>query len=101
MRKDRHIVARFMLVGTAALALAAFTGISKADKTEKADKTDKAADTGTDQQAEGGKLFAKQCSKCHGKEGEGTKKAPTDQGKEAMPLDPQATVKARKNQFPT
>jgi cytochrome c len=53
------------------------------------------------QVAEGGKLFAKHCAKCHGKAGEGTKKAPPVVGKDALPLDPPATAKIRKTQFHT
>ena len=53
------------------------------------------------QVAEGGKLFAKNCAKCHGKAGEGTKKAPPIVGKDALPLDPRPTAKVRKTQFHT
>ena len=49
----------------------------------------------------GGKLFAKHCAKCHGKAGEGTKKAPPVVGKDALPLDPRPTQKVRKTQFHT
>jgi len=51
--------------------------------------------------AEGGKLFAKHCAKCHGKSGEGTKKAPPVVGKDALPLQPPATAKVRKTEFHT
>jgi cytochrome c len=62
----------------------------------------RAADTAaTDQATEGGKLFAKDCAKCHGKAGEGTKKAPPVVGKDALPLDPPATAKIRTTQFRT
>jgi cytochrome c len=60
-----------------------------------------AGDTGGDQVAEGEKLFAKHCAKCHGKAGEGTKKAPPVVGKEALPLDPPAGAKVRKTRFHT
>jgi polar amino acid transport system substrate-binding protein len=61
-----------------------------------------AADTtGTEQADEGGKLFGKHCAKCHGKAGEGTKKAPPVVGKDALPLDPPAAAKVRKTQFHT
>jgi cytochrome c len=61
-----------------------------------------AADTaGADQATEGAQLYAKHCAKCHGKAGEGTKKAPPVVGKEALPLDPPATAKIRKTQFHT
>ena len=53
------------------------------------------------QVAEGGKLFVKHCAKCHGKAGEGTKKAPPIVGKDALPLDPRPTAKVRKTQFHT
>ena len=54
-----------------------------------------------DQVAEGQKLFAKHCAKCHGDAGQGTKKAPPVVGKEALPLDPPAGAKVRKEQFHT
>src|SRR5690349_16519966 len=57
--------------------------------------------TGTEQAEEGGKLFGKYCAKCHGKAGEGTKKAPPVVGKDALPLDPPAGAKVRKTQFHT
>ena len=60
-----------------------------------------AADTEGDQVAQGQKLFAKHCAKCHGKAGEGTKKAPPVVGKDALPLDPRPTAKVRKTQFHT
>jgi cytochrome c len=60
-----------------------------------------AGDTGGDQVAEGGKLFAKHCAKCHGKAGEGTKKAPPIVGQGALPLDPPPGAKLRKTQFHT
>jgi cytochrome c len=53
------------------------------------------------QVAEGAKLYAKHCAKCHGKAGEGTKKAPPVVGKDALPLDPPSGAKTRKNQFHT
>lgn len=56
---------------------------------------------GGDQVAEGGKLYAKNCAKCHGDAGQGTKKAPPVVGKEALPLDAPATAKVRKSQFHT
>jgi mono/diheme cytochrome c family protein len=54
-----------------------------------------------DQVAQGQKLYAKHCSKCHGDAGQGTKKAPPVVGKEALPLDPPAGAKVRKSQFHT
>jgi cytochrome c len=57
--------------------------------------------TGETQAAQGAKLYAKYCAKCHGKSGEGTKKAPPVVGKEALPLDPPAGAKVRKTQFHT
>jgi cytochrome c len=61
----------------------------------------RAADSDADQVTQGGKLFAKHCAKCHGKAGEGTKKAPPVVGKEALPLDPPPGAKVRKTQFHT
>lgn len=51
--------------------------------------------------ANGAKLFAKHCAKCHGKAGEGTKKAPPVVGKDALPLEPRPTQKVRKTEFHT
>jgi S-disulfanyl-L-cysteine oxidoreductase SoxD len=50
----------------------------------------------------GQKLYGEKCASCHGDSGEG-KKAPAVVGiaKGALPLDPPATAKARKNQFKT
>lgn len=53
------------------------------------------------QVAAGEKLFAKHCAKCHGKSGEGSKKAPPIVGKDALPLDPPPGAKIRKTQFHT
>ena len=55
---------------------------------------------GEDQAAEGAKLYAKHCAKCHGDAGQG-KKGPPLVGKDALPLDPPATAKLRKTQFHT
>jgi len=54
-----------------------------------------------DQVAEGGKLFGKFCSKCHGNAGQGTKKGPAVVGAAALPLDPPKGAKVRKEQFHT
>ena len=70
----------------AALAVAGWAGVSHADDA---------------QVAQGAKLFAKNCAKCHGKAGEGTKKAPPVVGKDALPLDPRPEAKVRKTQFHT
>jgi cytochrome c len=70
----------------AALAVAGWASLSRADEA---------------QVTEGGKLFAKYCAKCHGANGEGTKKAPPVVGKDALPLDPRPTQKVRKTQFHT
>ncbi|MDB4964927.1 MAG: hypothetical protein JWN44_616 [Myxococcales bacterium] len=75
---------------TAAVALAGWATSSRA-----------ADSNGNDQAAEGGKLYAKHCAKCHGAGGEGTKKAPAVVGKAALPLDAPATAKVRKSQFHT
>lgn len=58
------------------------------------------AAAGEDQAAEGAKLYAKHCAKCHGDAGQG-KKGPPLVGKDALPLDPPATAKLRKTQFHT
>jgi mono/diheme cytochrome c family protein len=63
-------------------------------------RADKAPATG-DQVAEGQALYGKHCAKCHGKAGEGGKKAPPVVGKDALPLDPPAGAKVRKTQFHT
>ena len=85
-----HLVQR-IFVGVAALATCALVGSARADK----------AAANTDQAAEGGKLYAKHCARCHGDAGQGTKKAPPVVGKEALPLDPPAGAKVRKDQFHT
>lgn len=58
--------------------------------------------TFADQVALGQTLFGEHCSKCHGASGEG-KDAPRVVGldKGALPLDPPATAKYRKNKFTT
>jgi cytochrome c len=58
------------------------------------------ASGGEDQAAEGAKLYAKHCAKCHGDAGQG-KKGPPVVGKDALPLDPPAKAKVRKTQFHT
>ena len=63
--------------------------------------TSQAETTGTEQAARGGKLFSDHCAKCHGAEGQGTKKAPPLVGKDALPLDPRPSQKVRKGQFHT
>lgn len=64
-------------------------------------KVSHAEETGTEQAVQGQKLFSQHCAKCHGAEGQGTKKAPTLVGKGALPLDPRPTQKVRKEQFHT
>ncbi len=76
----------FSSVAVAALALVAWPTAARADEA---------------QVAEGEKLFAKHCAKCHGKSGEGSKKAPPVVGKQALPLDPPPGAKIRKTQFHT
>ena len=73
-----------MFAGAAALALCGFMGTAHAD-----------------QAADGGKLYAKHCARCHGDAGQGTKKAPPVVGKDALPLDPAPGAKVRKEQFHT
>jgi cytochrome c len=81
-----------ILAGAAALAFCGFVGTARGDK---------AAATGADQAAEGAKLYAKHCARCHGDAGQGTKKAPPVVGKDALPLDPPTGAKIRKEQFHT
>jgi cytochrome c len=76
----RHSFVRVALAGAAALAFAATAH--------------------ADQAAEGGKLFATHCAKCHGDAGQG-KKGPPVVGKDALPLDPPAKAKLRTTQFHT
>jgi S-disulfanyl-L-cysteine oxidoreductase SoxD len=56
-----------------------------------------------DQVAQGQKLYADNCANCHGDSGQGTAKAPKVVGlKEgALPMDPPADRKYRKNKFVT
>ena len=56
-----------------------------------------------DQVAQGQTLYVNNCAKCHGDAGQGTDKAPRVVGiKEgALPLDPPADRKVRKNRFVT
>ena len=61
----------------------------------------KHADPAAKQVAEGKKLFARHCAKCHGDAGQGTNDAPPVVGASALPLDPPATAKVRKAQFHT
>lgn len=88
-----------IFLGAAALALACWTTPSLAQGGDKGGE--KAAMTGTEQAEQGAKLYGKYCAKCHGKAGEGTKKAPPVVGKDALPLDPRPTQKVRKTQFHT
>jgi cytochrome c len=57
--------------------------------------------SGPAQAESGAKLYGAHCAKCHGDNGEGTKKAPAVVGKNALPLDPPANAKKRKGQFRT
>ena len=76
-----------------------------ADERDDIDDTDttKAPDTFEAQAALGAKVYAEYCAECHGASGEGTDKAPRlvglDEG--ALPLDPPASRKVRKEQFVT
>jgi len=92
MRDERYRFARILFIGVAAVGIVGWTAVSSADK---------AGATDGDQAAEGGKLYGKHCAKCHGNAGQGTKKAPPVVGKEALPLDPPAGAKVRKDQFHT
>lgn len=49
----------------------------------------------------GGPLYGQFCAKCHGDGGQGTDQGPPVVGANALPLDPRANAKARKNQFHT
>jgi cytochrome c len=62
-----------------------------------------AAASFSDQVAAGQKLYAANCASCHGAGGEGGAKAPKVVGVSAgaLPLDPPATAKYRKQQFHT
>ena len=50
---------------------------------------------------QGAELYKKHCAGCHGDAGQGGKKAPPVVGKDALPLDPPANAKVRKNKFHT
>jgi cytochrome c len=58
------------------------------------------APEGGDQVSMGQALYGEKCASCHGAGGEG-KDGPAVVGKTALPLDPPAGSKARKNQFHT
>lgn len=60
-------------------------------------------ETFADQASAGAELYSKNCASCHGDKGEGTDKGPRVVGvaEGALPLDPPAGAKARKNQFKT
>jgi cytochrome c len=62
-----------------------------------------APSTFAEQVALGQKLYGEHCAECHGASGEGGKDAPRVVGldKGALPLDPPATSKFRKNRFET
>lgn len=91
MHKRGYGVTRFTIIVTAALAIASFATIARAEKTK----------AGKSQADEGAKLYGEYCATCHGKAGQGTKNAPVVVGKNALPLDPPATAKVRKTQFHT
>jgi cytochrome c len=73
-----------LVVGLGALALVGVGAEARADQVE-----------------EGGKLYKKHCSKCHGDAGQGTNKGPAVVGKNALPLEPPTTAKVRKTEFHT
>ena len=52
-----------------------------------------AGPTVKDQIDQGKKLYVKNCAKCHGDAGQGTKNAPPVVGKDAFPLDPRPKAK--------
>jgi polar amino acid transport system substrate-binding protein len=79
-----------LCLGAAASIALGVAAVASADET-----------AGTDQAAEGAKLYKNHCAKCHGDAGQGKKKAPPVVGKEALPLDPPAGAKVRKEQFHT
>lgn len=49
--------------------------------------------TADEQAAHGGKVFAENCARCHGKSGEGSAKAPPLVGSNALPLMPRPNQK--------
>ncbi|CAN5145882.1 hypothetical protein BH11MYX1_BH11MYX1_29050 [soil metagenome] len=49
--------------------------------------------TAASQIEQGKKLYVKNCAKCHGDSGQGTKEAPPVVGKDAFPLDPRPKAK--------
>jgi cytochrome c len=85
--------ARALVAAAATLGLVTLATVALADKPEAAGAADQAT--------QGGELYGKHCARCHGKAGEGTKKAPPVVGKDALPLDPPAGAKLRKTQFHT
>jgi cytochrome c len=89
-RRSRKKMYSWMLTSVITVAMTAVAATSHA-----------AEETGTEQAAQGGKLYADHCAKCHGAEGQGTKKAPPLVGKDALPLDPRPSQKVRKGQFHT
>src|SRR5256885_1466858 len=82
-----------LALGLAALALSSFPPAARA--------AEPAKPQGAEQADRGAKLFAKNCAKCHGDAGQGSKKAPPVVGKEALPLDPAKTAKKRTTKFHT
>jgi S-disulfanyl-L-cysteine oxidoreductase SoxD len=60
-------------------------------------------ETFTEQAEKGRRIFADSCSRCHGEQGEGTKKAPRLIGLSdgALPLNPPPDGKERRGQFHT
>lgn len=92
MRNQRYGSARILFVTAAALAIGGWAAASRAEK---------GAATGGDQAAEGARLYGRHCAKCHGNAGQGSDKAPPVVGKSALPLDPPAGAKIRKQQFHT
>ena len=49
----------------------------------------------------GKQLYAQSCASCHGAQGQGTAKAPAVVGASALPLNPPAAARTRKQKFHT
>lgn len=106
--RSRQGFERTLLVFVGAAAFAAFAGCATSSQPEGAPASTATASaappaTFAEQVAQGQTLYAQNCAGCHGDSGEGGSKAPRVVGlKEgALPLDPPADRKYRKNKFVT
>jgi mono/diheme cytochrome c family protein len=88
---------------TICLSLLLFVACADSDETEGEVAEAKDPSTFAEQVALGMKVYGANCAECHGDAGQGTDKAPRlvglDQG--ALPLDPPAERKVRKEKFVT